>query len=180
MRLFILWLSAISIFACQKPSDATPEDTTQSSANALDIVTGVILRDYDGATRGQVGNPNVKVGSTLLYPNPAQGQIAVSSDVAIIKIWLVKAAMDKNFRNENFMARFRQFDYPEPELDKKSLRMMTVMRAQNLALRLTDFPAGYYRVVYKLGNGALHWDNLYIHEEDSYEKAVKKLFHDWQ
>ena len=155
------------------------EVQTTASATSLEIVTGIFLRDVNGQPLGKLGNPNVKQDGTSFSPNPAEGQVFIFSDTAISTVWIVPANKNTNFPNENFSVLLENVQYEEAELNSKSIRSFTTNGSTIFALRIDDFPTGYYRIFYLLENGNLLWDNIYIYKDEPFSDILNRLNDDW-
>lgn len=139
-------------------------------------ITGVNFRGFDGSDYGSIGVPNIKQGNEsndfmsdyyfTFYPNPSAERIFVyiktPAKEEIKKLWIVQANWDDQV--------------PEDWIGLNLATNMTVggsplyqaeFTSGGIAIDLSYFPQGYYRIYLKV-NEHLLYDNLIINKSKIY------------
>ena len=147
-------------------------------AKAIDIITGLVFKDANGQLVGTVGNPNIKSGSTLLFPNPANNVLSIQSNQQIEQLWFLRANKNTNFEDVNFSEAFESEEFNPSELESKS-ELSVTKTGMNISVSTSLLSSDYYRVFFLLEDSSIVWDNLYIDRVNPFEKSIDLLIQDW-
>ncbi len=177
MRTFILILSILFTLSCEDNSSDTPNSETPSH-EALDIVTGINLRDANGSPIGQIGNPNVYTPNIFIFPNPAVDVLTISSQSNLEEIWILPATKNTDFEDTDFEALTPTFTYLESDLAQAEI-MNNQINSNLVQINLAQLEKGYYRVFYKHNDGTLKWDNIYTDKTANECCLVQTLIDEW-
>lgn len=175
-KIFIITLLlAILLMQC---TDASLLNPFGKEATALDIVTGITLRDQNGTLTTRLGNPNARVSNSTFFPNPANNSIMVVSSQPVVKIWFLQAEKNDDFKDLDFNEALANEDFDTDELERKSELIVTPI-GQNFTVSTSLLISDYYRVFILSANGSLELDNLYIDREHTFEESVQILQNAW-
>lgn len=156
MKKILLLLTVVLALSCT--SDDQPENT------AMDLVTGITLRqNFDDAPL-QLGNPNALTGNQfVIYPNPAISTVVISAQQTITDVWVVKGKAKKIYQNTNFNTVLNSNLYTEQSLAAHSSSTLNAQTTSTINLNLDNLQKGYYKVFVKI-DGVIYWDNLYKYD----------------
>jgi len=184
MKKLILLLSTLIIsYSCKKETTTTSpvEEVIEITADAVDIVTGIKFRYTDGSNLFTVGNPNVKNDSIFMFPVPARNILQVRSSTKIDEVWILPAEKVGNqFQTKDFSFMLKSMDY---DMASSGATLLFTARnnISNVTLDLNQYKSGYYRIFLRLKpDGKVHWDNIYIDQENDYEEAAGLLRAEWE
>lgn len=156
-KLFIL----ISILALSCNNDDTNNITDK---NALNLITGINVRNTSDDLGLKLGNPNALVSNKfLIYPNPANELVYISAQENVTDIWFVKANPEKIYQDINFSNILNTDLYSEQSIISHSNFSLSGQSSNKISLNIGTLEKGYYRVFIKI-EGKIYWDNLYKYD----------------
>ena len=158
MKKIILVCLLILAFTC-----SDDENESQSDSIALNLVTGLDIRADEFSSPIRLGNPNVLVEQTVVFPNPAPSVLSIqtlSSDL-ISDVWILKGNVERSFEDTDFEDLLTSNLYTEDELNNNSEDGYVNINSSNIIINLNEFEEGYYRVFIKV-NEIIEWHNIYI------------------
>jgi hypothetical protein len=174
MKKSLLILVTILSLSCNEDESNNLDKTT------LNLVTGINFRQTSDDTTLQLGNPNVLVNNSfVVYPNPANQVVSISSQENITDIWFVKSNPQKIHQNVDFSSILNSSLYAEQLIVSNSNFSINGQSSNGISLNIGDLEKGYYKVFVKIG-GVLYWDNLYKYENPgNNEEQFNALINFW-
>ena len=158
MKKKVLFLISILSLSCSNDESNNPENT------ALNLVTGINCRQTADDSSLQLGNPNILVNNKfVIYPNPANEVVYISSQENVTDVWLVSANPEKIYQNVNFSSILNTNLYTEQSIATNSDFSINGQSSNSFSINVGTLEKGYYRVFVKIG-GMIYWDNLYKYE----------------
>lgn len=165
MKIKLLLLVTILALSCNNDDTNTPDNT------ALNLVTGIDCRQTFGDVGLQLSNPNVLVNDKfIIYPNPANEVVFLSSLENVSDVWLVKANPQKIYQNTDFSTILIPSLYAEQSIVANSDFALNGQSSNSISLNIGALEKGYYRVFVKIG-GMVYWDNLYKYDNQGNNEA---------
>ena len=160
MKKRLLILISILSLSCNNDETSNPDNTE------LNLVTGINCRQTSNDLPLQLGNPNVLVNNKfVIYPNPANEIVNISSQENVTDVWLVRANPEKIYQNVNFSSILNTNLYTEQSIVTNSDFSLNGQSSNGISMNIGTMERGYYRVFVKIG-GIIYWDNLYKFEND--------------
>ncbi|TDP57828.1 hypothetical protein [Flavobacterium dankookense] len=174
MKKSLLILVTILSLSCNE------DENNNLGKTALNLVTGINFRETSDDTPLQLGNPNVLVNNSfVVYPNPANQVISISSQENITDIWFVKSNPQKIHQNVDFSSILNSSLYAEQLIVSNSNFSINGQSSNGISLNIGDLEKGYYKVFVKIG-GVLYWDNLYKYEnQGNNEEQFNAIINFW-
>ena len=182
MKQLTLLLILATLFSTCGDDDDTVDP--YNAELALEIVTGIQLRDANAAPIGQLGNPNTRAEEVDIYPNPALGVANIlyfgGASLQVQQYWIFAADPTTEYANVDYQTVLANDTYSADEVSDLNVVQTNVVNQSSFAVNLEDLTAGYYRIFYLMSNGTLLWDNLYVDPNgDSPELLVNEIAGDW-
>ena len=181
----VFLFAALAILACNSDDDqATPPIVVQAPAAQLTIVTGLDLKDFNGAELGVLGTPNI-YGEAVVYPNPAVNTILVqvgAGSTLLQKIWLVSASKrDTAFTASEVTEAMMDFaGYAADSLAAGSIRLIEPGSPSAVVnLEVGSLEAGFYRVILEDVSGVQHGTSIFIDPNSRYPMILDDLIASW-
>ena len=169
MKKTIFILFTILTISCNN-SDETINPT---NSNDINLVTGINFRQTFDDPPFELGNPNILVNNMfVIYPNPANLTVFLSSTQNITDVWIVPASPEKIYQDLDFSTILNTNLYNEQSIISNSNFSLTAQSSTNLSLNIGTLATGYYRVFVKIG-GNIYWDNLYKNNGSSPEQIAE-------
>ena len=158
-------------------SDETATNPTDSTA--LNLVTGINFRQNFDDPPLELGNLNNFVDNKfVIYPNPANAAVYLSSSQNVTDVWIVPANPEKIYQDVDFSTILNSNLYNEQSIISNSSFSLTGQSSTNLSLNTASLPEGYYRVFVKIG-GEIYWDNLYKYTGSSSPEQLAAFISFW-
>lgn len=162
MKKYFFILISILAISCNK--DETDIQTDETSIN---LITGVNFRATPDDSGLQHGNPNTLVKSKfLIYPNPANESVYISSQENVTDVWFVPANPEKIYQDVNFSNILSNNLYSEQYINSQSDFSLSGQSTKSFSMNIASLTKGYYKVFVKIG-GIIYWDNLYKYDNNS-------------
>jgi hypothetical protein len=99
MKKTIFILLTILTISCNN-SDETINPT---NSTAINLVTGINFRQNFDDQPLELGNPNILVNNMfVIYPNPANATVFLSSTQNVTDVWIVPASPEKIYQDLDF------------------------------------------------------------------------------
>lgn len=174
MKKIVIALMSVVILSCSS-SDSGSSDTT-----SLNLVTGINFRqNADDASFG-LGNPNILVNNKfVIYPNPANDVVMITSEQNVTDVWIVPGNAKKIHQDVSFNTILNNNLYSEEALVSKADFAVNGQSSESLGLNISQLQKGYYRVFVKIG-GQIYWDNLYKNGSNGGSEAeIATLINFW-
>lgn len=169
MKKTIFILFTILTISCNN-SDETINPTNSTDIN---LVTGINFRETADDPSFELGNPNILINNMfVIYPNPANLTVILSSTQNITDVWIVPASPEKIYQDLDFSTILNTNLYNEQSIISNSNFSLTAQSSTNLSLNIGTLATGYYRVFVKIG-GNIYWDNLYKNNGSSPEQMAE-------
>ena len=165
-RITIFIILLLTISACTKD-----EPYFRLSSFEAPIVTGYYMRDLIGRPIGTIGVPNIKLGNKSnspgseyfmeAYPNPCINFCSIAINTPdggeTKKIWLTRANASDEFANSSQFLNMNNINIGGSPIYQLEFT------GNHLALDLSKFDDGYYRIYLKINEITLY-DNLVIYK----------------
>ncbi len=149
--------------SCSNDDDNNNNSTSET---AIELVTGVNIRNSEFSAPIQLGNPNVFTNDQFIaYPNPPSGALSLSASENISDVWITNANAEKIYQQTDFNSILNSDLYAESEIELNAEMELNDLNSTNLVLNLENLNSGYYKVFVRI-NGNLYWDNIYIPESN--------------
>ncbi len=163
MKKLIILSALIVLFSCNNDDDSNIENDKFS----LNLVTGLDIRADQNFTPIRLGNPNILVEQTLVYPNPAPTALSIiaTSSGQISDIWIIRGNPQRNYQDIDFDSLLHNSLYSEEALHTNSEANFTDLNTSNTIINLSDFEEGYYRAFIKIDDN-IEWHNIYVGAPD--------------
>ncbi len=163
MKKIIILYAFLFIFSCCSDDDSTIENEVTS----INLVTGLDIRADDFSTPLRLGNPNILVEQTIVFPIPSSIALTIHSlsSAEISDIWIIKGDVQQSYQNSDFDAILNNNLYSEVQLNNNSEETFTNINSSNITINLSDFEEGYYRAFIKI-DGSIEWHNIYVGSPD--------------
>lgn len=147
------------------------DDPKPSNETELGLFTGMILRPSERGPSILLGNPNILVDQTLMFPNPVSASIVIRdySNAEITNVWFLKVTPQKKYQTVDFNGILNSKLYTDSEVESNADLVLKNLKASNLTINLKDLSFGYYRVFLKVG-GKIQWNNIYIGKDTSIDE----------
>lgn len=156
------------------------EDDSQPNITAMDLVTGVNLRQSFDDIPLQLGNPNVLVNNKfVIYPNPVNEVVYISATENVTDVWVVPAKAKKIYQ-DHIISTFLDLNlYSEQSISSHADFSLNGQDSNSFGVNIGALEKGYYRIFVKI-NGEIYWDNLYKYESPgSNEEQFAVIYNFW-
>jgi len=181
-RAVILFSVLILCFACTKESKKTRLED-------LHLITGLSLVKNRSEIPIIIGNPNDKTEvepidktkvepitvqslSVYTFPNPVVDIVRVSAIKKITSIWIVTGRAENIFQHENFHEINKSIKLDTLNIvNKDLLGIKHNLNSQEIALNLSEFNRGFYKIIIELEDRQLVWTSIYKVDDDD-EKVL--------
>lgn len=138
-------------------------DSEDFDPTRVDLVTGMFVVSQQGDITEEWGNPNLPTNlRSTISPNPASGDIRVTTDQPIQNVWLVSGFPSRRFFDTNFEEVFVQNPYEITSVESSAIRSFDTFSGPDITLNLEGLGQGYYRMFIQLQDNTLTWHNFYI------------------
>lgn len=164
MKKAIILCALLCAFSCNNDDNDKNSDNDPTSLN---LVAGLDIRADENFAPIRLGNPNILVEQTLVYPNPAPTALSIlsMSSIEISDVWIIKGDARQNYQDTDFNSVLNSNLYSEDQINTNSEERFENINALNVAINLSDFEEGYYRVFIKI-DGNIEWHNIYVGAPD--------------
>ncbi len=154
-------------------SCSSNDDTNNlTEPTSLSLVTGINFRENFDDPPLELGNANIFVDNKfVIYPNPSNGPVYLSSSQNVTDVWIVPANPEKIYQDLDFNTILNTNLYSEQSIISNSNFSLTSQSSTNLSLNIGTLATGYYRVFVKI-DGDIYWDNLYKNNGSSPEQMA--------
>lgn len=176
MKKIIVILLSVLALGCN--NDEANNITNETS---LDLVTGVNFRQEPEDFPFKLGNPNVLTNSKfVIYPNPANEVVYISTQEDITNVWFVPANPEKIHQDLNFNSILNTNLYTEQSISSRSNYSLSGEFSDNISIDIGTLEKGYYKVFVKI-DGKIYWDNLYKYQKGAdNEQAIIPIINFWE
>ena len=149
------------------------DDSKPSNEKDLELFTGMIARTSERGLSILMGNPNILVDQTLMFPNPAISSIVIReySNAEITNVWFVKVNPQKKYQTVDFNSILNSKLYTDSEIESKADLSLNNLNGTDLSINLENLSFGYYRVFLKVGD-KIQWNNIYIGNDKNIEDLI--------
>lgn len=180
----ILFFAFLTFFACKKKEQPHDDPIFQDPELALNLVTGIQMRDANGQAIGNAGNPNVKNGEIGVFPNPMVDVANVFIiDGFLEEIWILPGTQNKDFSDLDFNSILENHKVPLDSITENKIMEFGLPDDQDVQaanLNLSNLETGYYRIFCKTASGEIFWDNLKIDKESDPGERISNLLDEWK
>jgi hypothetical protein len=169
-----IWLVlAVFLLGCSK------DESTKTDRVAMELVTGINLRENIEDTPMVLGNPNIFIENKfVMYPNPAMQAVNFLTEQNAQEIWFVPAFAEKIHQDVNFNTILSSSLYSEASIATNSVFSVNGLTSNQLVLNIESLEPGFYRVFAKI-DGQIYWDNLYKPTGDPEVDELEMLVNFW-
>ncbi|MCF6131612.1 hypothetical protein [Flavobacterium wongokense] len=175
MKKILFFLTAVIALSCSNSDSGVTELTN------LRLVTGVTFRQSFDDAPLRLGNPNTFVNDKfVMYPNPGNPDLYITSPQTITDVWLVKGKAERIYQQVELTGAFNSNTFTEATIDNNAASEISGNSSNDVSIDISNLPMGYYKVFVKIG-GAIYWDNLYKYDDaHSNEEHIASVISFWQ
>jgi hypothetical protein len=170
-------LILLSVLALSCTGD---ESHKQTSKTALNLITGINLRQNIDDVPIQLGNPNVFTDDKfVIYPNSAISTFNIMSagNENITDVWILPGSPEKIYQQQDFTSILNADLYAEQSIVTHSTISLNSQSSNYIGVNIEALEPGYYRVFVKIG-GKIYWDNVYKTSENN-EEEINSMMNYW-
>lgn len=162
MKKMTIIFALLLFISCSNDDD----NNNSTSETAVELVTGINIRNSEFSQPTQLGNPNVFTNNQFIaYPNPPAGALSLQAIENISDVWITSANAEKIYQQTDYNSILNSDLYTQSLIESNAEMDFPNLNSTNLVLNLESLTSGYYRVFVKI-NGNLYWDNIYIPESN--------------